>query len=245
MSKDTKFQYLRNVKINIMKKFSAIKCTTLFMLSLVLFSCSTEYDDGILASNENGQFTISQAKEYYETTFPKTKSHNLVNEFLCTDFTPLWESAKHSITGNIESIDVPIDKKVNFIMRKGRDFVLTPQRLTIIKDNSTEIASSFLTTFIPDAKFLKTYNISNYDPKSFETSGNKGNYSGLVIYTPTTNSKIVLINVYKNGKKIDSANVLSTDISENKANIARMAKFLKGIHVYPSTKSRELASINQ
>lgn len=228
-----------------MKKFSATKCTTFFMLSLVLFSCSTEYEDMILASDKNDRFTVSQAKEYYETTFPGTRSYDLVNEFLCTDFIPLWGSAKCSRAGNIESIDLPIDKKVDFIMRKGSDFVLAPQRLTIIKDNETGIASSFLTTFIPDAKFLKTYNISNYDPKLFETSGNKGNYSGLVIYTPTTSSEIVLINVYKNGRKIDSANIFSTDTCENKVNTDRMAEFLKGIHVYPSTESRELASVSR
>lgn len=101
----------------------------------------------------------------------------------------MWEIAKYTKAGNIESIDVPIDKKKDFIIRKGKDFIVAPQRLTIIKDNGTGIASFFLTTFIPDIKFLKTYNISDYDPLLFETSGDKGNYSGLVLYTPTINSE--------------------------------------------------------
>ena len=94
-------------------------------------------------------------------------------------------------------------------------------------------------------KFLKTYNISDYDPQLFETSGDKGYYSGLVVYTPTTSSEIALINVYKNGKKVDSANIFGADTSENKANLVKMGKLLKGIHVYPSNKSHESASVSQ
>ena len=148
----------------------------------------------------------------------------------------MWKNAKHTKVGNIESIDVPIDKKTDFVMRKGKDFVVVPQRLTIIRDNGVGIASFFLTTFIPDAQFLKIYNITDYNPQLFETSGDKGNYSGLVVYTPTTSSEIALINVYKNGKKVDSANIFSADASENKVNIVKMKKLLKGIHVYPSNK---------
>lgn len=216
-----------------------------FAFLLSLLSCGTDYEDTILVNDNNSQFTISQAKEYFGASFPQTRSSDLVNEFLCMNFIPLWESAKYSRADNIESVDVPIDKKIDFIMRKGRDFVLAPQRLTIIKDNGTGIASSFLTTFIPDAKFLKTNNITAYDPQSFETSGKKGNYSGLVIYTPTNSSEIVLINVYKNGGKVESANILSTDAAENEADAVRIGKLLKGIHVYPSTESCELATANR
>lgn len=203
---------------------------------LILLSCSTEYGDEISVSDKVDQFTVYQAKEYYEVNFPTTRSSDFNNEYLCTSFTPLWENSKYTKAANIESIDVPINKKTDFVVQKGKNFIVAPQRLTIIKDNATEIVSFFLTTFIPDAKFLKIYNTSDYDPQLFETSGDKGYYSGLVIYTPTTSSEIALINVYKNGKKIDSANIFSADASENKVNIVKMGKLLKGIHAYPSIK---------
>ncbi|MCL2561475.1 MAG: hypothetical protein FWE10_04025 [Rikenellaceae bacterium] len=223
-----------------MKKYFPITCALLALL-LILSSCNTRHDANEASVNDDDAFSISQARDYYETLVT-TRSQRFVEQYLCVSFTPLWDEARYSRAQNIESVDVPIEKSTHFIIEKDKNFVKAPQRLTIIKDSYTGIASSFLTTFIPDAKFMNSTNTDEYDPQAFETSGNKNNYSGLVIYTPTDSSEIVLVNVYKDGRKVDSANIFAADAASRKQGSNKILKLLSGVYVYPYDGSVELAS---
>ena len=215
-----------------MKKSSIIQhlCITLL---LILVSCQKEVLDTNMSNQNYDALSIEQAKEYYDKYFPATRNLSSICDYLQVDFTPLWGDAKYSKHENIESIDVPIKKNINFIMRKNSNYVVAPQRLTIIKDYNSGLASSYLTTFIPDAKFVKKLDIPEFNPADFLTSGDKNNYSGLVIYSPVTSSEIIMINVYKNGNKINMANIFSSSDDDNQASRAKMNKFLNGIHAYP------------
>lgn len=186
-------------------------------------------------------FSVAQAKDCYSQVAAVTRGGESAEAYLCVNVTPVWSKANYSRDGSIESIDVPVVKKTHFIVRSGKRMVEAPQRLTILKDNETGANSVFLTTFIPDASFLESKNVKNYDPAEFETSGDKNDYTGLVLYTSTTNSVILMVNKYRDGRKVNSANIFSTDPEQNKSGWLKISKFLKGIYVYPYNEEIELA----
>lgn len=213
-----------------MKKTFLTEFSTLLMLLFAFLSCSTESVS--IPIEDEGPLTVSQAMECYEAAFPDTRNNTRSDPYLSVGFTPLWDGAAYSCSESLESLDVPVEKDVHFRVRRGRDYVSSPQRLTVIKDIASGYGFYYLTTFIPNPNFLKTIDSSEYDPRLFETLGAKGNYSGLVVYTPVNSSEILVVNVFKNGKRVNGAHILSSNTLEKREGRKRIQQLLQGYHVY-------------
>lgn len=190
----------------------------------IFYSCQDTLNSSSPDICEIGSvLTVEEAKTFFETQVSASATRSVSNvkqRVLPGDFSPCWDQTVSSNSKNISNIDVPIlpQYKYRVIRCKmtnstARAYTVNvTQKLVISKKIETNKIGQYYMTLIPDHSYYKK-NKGDISSR-FISRGDKGNYSGLIIYSlPQTNIPIK-IEKYVLGEKIFSMLIPATTSEE-------------------------------
>lgn len=182
-------------------------------------------------------FTLQEAKEFFKEQMElKVTKTRVVRKqdgrSLCPDdFVPNWESAIASSQNNLASYDIPIRTSLqyraltyDFTGGQASAYVVdTYQKLIIVKDSKTGFLGQYILTLIPSKECNVRYKKEICD--RFINCSDKGQFTGIAIYSNPLNNMIVRANRYLKGEKVQGV-FLSGDDPET---LVEKGKILESI----------------
>lgn len=156
---------------------------------------------------------------------PQSRTIKKQDSLFSIPFEPLWQSARYSKNNYTETVDVDIKSKDEIVAIINDTCVYAAkQMLSIVVDNMTQRANMYKVTFIPFHKGFKT--------STFYTSGSKSSYSGFVIYTSINENEIFMVSKYRNGDKVETANVFGLNGNDLVQARKRIDNMLSKVHLF-------------
>lgn len=180
----------------------------------VLFGCRRDrfgHDD---PNAVEPTLTVNEARDFFEYQFSETMPYltklpqDRPTGMMPGDFTPLWDKARIGANREMDGADVPIDPKFIFVavfnqvtpqgdtVRRTVDVI---QKLVVKKWRNTEEYEAFcyIASIVPTPEYYaKHKNVG----REFRYGGDKGEFSGFVIYR-TLAGKLVGIDNYERGRR--------------------------------------------
>lgn len=180
----------------------------------VLFGCQRDrfgHDD---PNAVESTLTVNEARDFFEYQFSETMPYltklpqDRPTGMMPGDFTPLWDKARIGANREMDGADVPIDPKFIFVavfnqvtpqgdtVRRTVDVI---QKLVVKKWRNTEEYEAFcyIASIVPTPEYYaKHKNVG----REFRYGGDKGEFSGFVIYR-TLAGKLVGIDNYERGRR--------------------------------------------
>lgn len=182
------------------------------VMLLIVWSC---IDDDIIKASiqvENKNFTLYEARTFFEESMKRsglTRSNEEMSKSVYPqDFVPNWSEAEPSSKNNLECYDIPISTafryKVLYIDydRNGGAAKVSNvyQKLIMVKDLESKSIGQYVLTLVPTKEYDSKYRSGVCD--EFLNCANKGQFTGIAIYTIVNSNVIARVNTYKNGIKI-------------------------------------------
>ena len=224
-------------------------------LSLVLWNCTDTFwftEGNIEVEHEN--FTLQEAREFFnESTMrlaivSRSMQDDGKTRLSAGEFTPDWNNSVASAKNDLMCYDVPIDcehtYKAVMLTKESTtatlDAVDVYQKLVIVKSRTTGKIGQYLLTLVPDIEYERQHQGKVAD--LFINAGDKGGFSGVVIYSIPGLDLIVRVNRYTTGIKTKGI-YLSGDKKEMKEKIFRLKSILRPFQLYrmPDAQSRTVA----
>ncbi len=206
----------------------------------MVISCTVQEVFGPLDTKYGSDaFSLDEAKEFFEkdyatvSTKADAETKKPFRRLSPGEFTPLWENAQYSIRGDIAAFDVPViaEKRIRAIRsRFGTDgakakIVNAYQKLVVVKNCSNGNYGAYILTLVPDIGHDTGGSILQ---KFISRTENRGNFSGIAIYTQPGSNAIIRIDEYRNGKKYRGVFLpKGTDTLEKR--LRKAAILMKGI----------------
>lgn len=184
--------------------------------------------------------TVNEARDFFEYQYSETMPYltKLPQDrpvgMMPGDFTPLWDKARIGANREMDGADVPIDPKFIFVAVFNR---VTPQgdtvrrtvdviqKLVVKKWRDTEEYEAFcyIASIVPTPEYYaKHKNVG----KEFRYAGDKGDFSGFVIYR-TLAGRLVAIDNFQNGRPTRH-NYFPHITAQNVDSIAQVARLSMG-----------------
>ncbi|WP_348717575.1 hypothetical protein [uncultured Alistipes sp.] len=207
---------------------------------LMLVSCTRDPADTRPRNEAPGALSVEEARRFFEDraerTFQLTRTGIHPRGFRGLnpgEFTPNWEKALSSQYRKLASIDVPIASDCRFQavrsrFRNGEAEIFRvdiTQKLVVVKDLATDSLGCYILTLIPDPYYAARHKKTDLC-EEFLNAGDKGEFSGVAIYTEPTSGILIRVSRYRNGLKTAGVYVPGPP-SERKERI-RLAKKLIG-----------------
>ena len=194
------------------KLIAYISLLSILSMGGLATSCDDELPYSDRSATGNG-LTVSEAKEFFEQQMmqiPVTRSSETGNKFLVPEnFTPLWSSQTSTEYGNTACMNVPISTLSRFKARykqNGKyEIVDVWQKLIILKNTESGDMVQFIMSVIPCYGYAKD-NPGADIGKMFVQGGDKGDFSGMVLYSLPATGTVFQIATYINGHRTGSAN---------------------------------------
>ena len=228
----------------------------LAMLTVPLVQCSKEYntDKQMLEASENQKIlTVLEAKDFLEGTVLQGESTKSTDEdipdengyvkYVPGDYTADWANATSEEESGLGCVEIPFSTKNNYIALSYYTeadsiifyYLRIMQKLIVVKSKNSDVKSAYLLSLIPDIEYA-TGKTCTEVLDSFTNIGEKGDYSGLVLYTIPNTGELVRVSQYKNGEYCSGVYVFdkSSDIETNN-NLA--FRFLEKISIYRMANS--------
>jgi len=201
------------------------------VVAVVLLACVKEYIDTEPNGKNSGSeiLSVEEAKAFFEkqmsigqTRAEGTRKSKIFNP---GDFTPRWDKAKTSEAEKIASVDVPITSQYQFKAIRSEEnsgkikaySVNIEQKLVVVKGRRHQQLSQYLMTFIPDEQYAKTH--KGHIAEKFVNTGDKGGYSGIVIYTHPTLGIPIRVSKYVDGQQVEGVFLLGATKEKMRQNV--------------------------
>lgn len=213
----------------------AVLCV--MILALVFVNCADdELEKTSTQPTEMKDFTLQEAKDFFKKQIESKAAKTRVirkhdRRSLCPDdFVPNWDAAEASSQGDLASYDIPIQTSIRY-KALACDFtggqasayeVDAPQKLIIVKDTKTGLLGQYILTLIPDKECNARYKKEICD--KFINCSDKGQFTGVAIYTNPQNNMIVRANRYEKGEKVQGV-----FLPGDKETLVERAKILESI----------------
>ena len=216
------------------KLIAYISLLSILSMGGAVTSCDDELPYSDRSATGNG-LTVSEAKEFFEQQMmqiPVTRSSETGNKFLVPEnFTPLWSSQTSTEYGNTACMNVPISTLSRFKARykqNGKyEVVDVWQKLIILKNTESGDMVQFIMSVIPCYSYAKD-NPGADIGKIFVQGGDKGDFSGMVLYSLPATGTVFQIATYINGHRTNSANSFSDErLKDNMVSEAKRLSFCK------------------
>lgn len=167
-------------------------------------------------------FTLRKAKDFYYERMEQTadavraRASRKRDAFsLCPDgFVPKWKLAVASAQDNLVCYDIPIKTDRWYEARlsdyksgeKSYYTVTTSQKMVIVKDLKTNVIELYILTLIPNREYYAKY--KNDIGERFINCGDKGEFSGIAIYTQQSTNRMARVSRYEKGQLAQSVYLL-------------------------------------
>mgnify|MGYP001629555725 CR=1 FL=1 len=190
-------------------------CISLCMLVSTLFYWSCTDSEFVSKDTliQNEEFSLQEAKEFFEKQIEQCPVTNRsakgrkYNQASPGEFVPKWGQAIASSLKYLSSYDVPIQagfryKAIRSEYQNGKAFayiVDVYQKLIIVKDAETDALGQYILTLIPDRSYHARY--KNEVGERFINCADKGQFSGIAVYTMPHLDIVIRANRYVNGVK--------------------------------------------
>ena len=183
----------------------------LFLAVISITGCSLQelrHEDRPAASRA---FGVEEAKEFFEKDYMGllTRSQDsgiqrksFKGKLHPGDFTPLWDKAVYSESDGVVAYDVDIlaDRSIIAIRSKfgpsgaKAERLKVYQKLVVRRNVQSGKMASYVLSLIPDVGCD-----DRRLPDRFSSRGEKGNFSGIAVYTTTDRGALVRVQEYKDG----------------------------------------------
>lgn len=200
-----------------MKKRTYIYAVLCVMAILIVtVNCTDEelVKSPSLSQTDMKGFTLQEAKDFFEkkmmqgSTNTRTGGKMSKTSLSPQDFTPKWDNVVGSAQRNLAGYDISIETNTRYQVT-SYDFkggvarvsvVPVSQKLIIVKDVETEALGQYILTLIPtkDCYVKHKKNICDL----FINCSDKACFSGVAIYTNPLNGRLVRVNRYIDGVKM-------------------------------------------
>lgn len=204
-----------------MKKGVAYIYTVLCILIIMFAFANCKSVKSDVKTDMQG-FTLRKAKYFYYEEMERTAetirvraSRKHTSFSLCPDgFVPKWREAVSSTQGHLLCYDIPIKTDVWFEARfsdfelgkKSLCTVIASQKMIIVKDMRTGTLGLYILTLIPDRECNAKYKENVCD--CFINCGDKGEFSGIAIYTQQSTNRMARASRYIKGQRVQSVFLL-------------------------------------
>lgn len=213
----------------------------LWVVLLMLASCTRDPANLNIRNGDSGALSVEEARLFFEDHAGRfsqvTRSGNLKQGFNLNpgEFAPNWEKARISQFNKLASVDVPIASDYRYRalrsrFRNGRTEIQEVdivQKLVVVKDLKTDSLGSYILTLIPDPSYTARHRDVDLC-ETFLNTGDKGEFSGIAIYTESSWGILVRVNRYRDGKKTAGVYIPGPP-SERKERISRAKKLIGNI----------------
>ncbi len=226
------------------------------MLTVSLVQCSKEdsTDKQMLNALDNQKIlTVSEAKDFLEGIglqgmSTKSTEEDIPNEngyvkYVPGDYTADWNKATDGEESGLGCVEIPVSTKNNYMALSYYTeadstifyYLRIMQKLIVVKSKDSDVKSAYLLSLIPDIEYA-TGKTCTEVLDSFTNIGEKGDYSGLVLYTVPNTGELVRVSQYENGEYCNGVYVFdkSSDIETNNDLAFR---FLEKISIYRMANS--------
>lgn len=225
------------------KLIAYISLLSILSMGGAVTSCDDELPYSDRSATGNG-LTVSEAKEFFEQQMmqiPVTRSSETGNKFLVPEnFTPLWSSQTSTEYGNTACMNVPISTlsryKARYKQNGKYEIVDVWQKLIILKNAESGDMVQFIMSVIPCYGYAKD-NPGADIGKMFVQGGDKGDFSGMVLYSLPATGAVFQIATYINGHRTGSAN--SFNDNTLKDNMVAEAKRLSFCMIVPTRATED------
>lgn len=190
-----------------------------YILCLFLCACSKEYIDipgEKVQVDKDVFFTVEEAQSFFENTRSKQhQSRSLENTEHYNWLQPgvfnlQWNEAIIAESRRLGSANVPMlaAYKYKAKLKKDSCFAEVFQKLLVVKSKRTGKNNIYVLSLIPDNILYSQHDSTVCD--KFINSGNKGEFSGMAIYTKINGNIPVTIAVFDKGKRVNKASLLDS-----------------------------------
>lgn len=184
-----------------------------------IVNCTDEDSIKLDTQIEMKDFSLQEAKTFFEkqSEVSLITSRSLNNKSITPgDFIPKWEVAIGSSKNGIACYDIPITptyqyKAIHVDEKNGfpsAGKVNIYQKLIIIKDLNSKRMGQYILTLIPSKTYDNKY--SHDICNKFINCADKGEFTGIAIYSCVYSNLTARVSQYKNGIKTDGVFLLST-----------------------------------
>lgn len=200
-----------------MKKRTYIYAVLCVMAILIItVNCTDEelVKSPSLSQTDMKDFTLQEAKDFFEKKMMQGSTNTRIGGKMSKtslspqDFTPKWDNVVGSAQRNLAGYDISIKTNTRYQVT-SYDFkggvarvsvVPVSQKLIIVKDVETEALGQYILTLIPtkDCYVKHKKNICDL----FVNCSDKARFSGVAIYTNPLNGRLVRVNRYIDGVKM-------------------------------------------
>ena len=178
----------------------------------------------------------------------KSTEEDIPNEngyvkYVSGDYTADWANATDSEESGLGCVEIPVSTKNNYMALSYYTeadsiifyYLRIMQKLIVVKSKDSDVKSAYLLSLIPDIEYA-TGKTCTEVLDSFTNIGEKGDYSGLVLYTVPNTGELVRVSQYENGEYCNGVYVFdkSSDIETNNDLAFR---FLEKISIYRMANS--------
>lgn len=199
-------------------KFLLPLCAVFLAVPIIRCSKECHTDKQVQNASADKQIiTISQAKEFLENccshifitkaTNQDTPNENGYLPFVPGDYTLDWNKATQADEAGFGCVDIPIKTKNRYIAMSyytNNDSIVfyavrIPQKMIVVKKEDSETICKYMLSLIPDIEYSRD-RICSEVLENFMNIGNKGDYSGLAIYTVPETGELVRVSQFENGE---------------------------------------------
>ena len=157
-------------------------------------------------------FSLEEAKSYFREMADKDLSSDTEIDrnlpFFPGNIVPQWESAILSVKKDLACYDIPFNGTYFYQVINSEECakamiaekVKVYQKLIIVKDIQNKKLSQYILSLIPN----KAYELQNEKQvlHRFITCGDKGNFSGIAVYSKLYTWQTARVDTYKNGERV-------------------------------------------
>ncbi|MCL2562350.1 MAG: hypothetical protein FWE10_08570 [Rikenellaceae bacterium] len=208
------------------------------------FVVSRVNDAGLGPDVKETTYTVEEARMFFER-FVKGAAAIGSDELSLFGFelSPNWHAARFSRTDETLSVDIPTVSPGRTVLawREGDPgYVYVAQKLVIVKRSHDGQQGAYLLTLIPEQSYSHMHN--KMDAEIFLNFGYKSGFSGLAIYTLAVDQRIMRVDRYEEGVKVEGYGLFGSPEQNAYARIG-MNELLKNFTFVVDVKSAGRATV--
>ncbi|GHU98830.1 hypothetical protein FACS1894159_01900 [Bacteroidia bacterium] len=224
-----------------MKKIYYLYISIAVMTVVAFFACVKDYEDSHSGKYASNTLSVDEAREFFENQIALQATRGGGRRKTPTldpgEFTPHWNRAKTSAGNTLASVDVPISAQYRFKALRGQTekgrakayAVDVEQKLVVVKGARNQKMSPYIMTFIPDEAYAAKNRGRIAD--RFVNSGDRGGYSGVVVYTHPVLGIPVEVNRFVDGKKVDGVFLPGSSREKMRENTAKAKQIVGPVSI--------------
>ncbi|MCL2562049.1 MAG: hypothetical protein FWE10_07030, partial [Rikenellaceae bacterium] len=180
------------------------KVLVFLTLAVLVTVVSCVKDGGLFPGEKETTYTVKEARAFFEEFVGGTRSSGDERALFGFGLSPDWRAAKGSNNDELFSIDVPAISPGRVVIAWRGDcryYVHVAQKLVMVKRGCDGQQGAYLLTLIPEQSYSPWH--EQMDAMSFVNTGCKSGYSGLAVYTLAASERIMRVDRYVGGVKVE------------------------------------------